>query len=319
MPVGAIIGAGVVTAGATVAVGSKNAGAINKATEASTAGNAESVALQRDVYGQNKATLQPWQASGLAANGQINALLGLDVPQAQSVPTPQPNALSQFGLPGPTSGYGGGTWNMDGSQATPVDYGAYVRGNPDVLAEFQRVGKQFGNDPAAFGQFHYQNYGQQEGRALPGSQATGNALAPATTPATAQSAFDQFRKSTGYQFRLGEGMNALNSGYAGKGVIRSGAAMKGIQEYGQNFASGEFGNYMNLLQTQQNVGAGAATAQAGVAQNFANNVTNLHTANSNALASGAVARAQNGAGMISGLAGIANSTVGSLNALGAFK
>lgn len=86
-------------------------------------------------------------------------------------------------------------------------------------------------------------------------------------------AFENYRNSTGYQFRLGEGMNALNSGYAGAGVIRSGAAMRGAVEYGQNFASNEAANYMNLLSNQQGVGLSAASAQAGVGQNYANNVS----------------------------------------------
>lgn len=305
MPVGAIVGAGVASAGASVIAGSKNAGAINKATDAQTASNAQSLALQQQIYGENKAALAPFVGTGVAATNQINALLGLAVPQQQATPSgyqAQPNALLGVGAP----------------QVGP-NYAAYVQANPDVQNEFQRVGSRFGNDPAAFGQFHYQTYGQNEGRALPqfgqGALAgTGtNMLSPQQT---AMSAFEKYRDSTGYQFRLNQGMNALNSAYAGRGVLQSGAAIKGALEYGQNLATGEFGNYLNSLQTQQNLGAGAASSQAGVGQNFAGNVTSLNTANANALASGAVARANNTNGVISGVSNALGSSVGTLGYLG---
>lgn len=96
---------------------------------------------------------------------------------------------------------------------------------------------------------------------------------PTATPQSANDAFDIFRNSTGYQFRLGEGMNALNSGYAGAGVLQSGDAMRAAQEYGQNFASNEFGNYMGYLSNQQGVGLAGTSALAGVGQNYVNNVS----------------------------------------------
>lgn len=309
MPVGAIIGAGVATAGATVVAGSKNASAINKSTEAQTAGNAQSLAMQERVYGENKATLAPFVGTGVAASNQINALLGLSTPQPQQ---PTQGALGAFQTP--TNALTG----MGGALSGP-NFAGYVQNNPDVQNEFQRVGARFGNDASAFGQFHWQNYGQNEGRALPQfGQASPASPAPGATPQSALAAFDQYRNSTGYQFRLREGMNALNSGYAGRGVLQSGAAIKGALDYGQNIASGEFGNYLNSLQTQQNVGAGAASAQAGVGQNFAGNVTNLNTANANALASGAVASANNTNGIIGGLTNALNTGIGAGVGVGAF-
>lgn len=339
MPVGAIVGAGVAGAGASVIAGSKNASAINKATDAQTAGNAQSLALQRDIYAQNKGALAPFVSTGTAATSQINALLGLNVPQQQQQqPTPQPttNALaSGYGMSGVTGTAatapniaGGFAGIRDGfaqamlgnGQQSGADYAAYVNANPDLQADFQKVAGRFGNNPAAYGQYHWQTYGQNEGRSLPvyGQAATG-ALAPAAPGAnalspqqSALSAFENFRNSAGYKFRFDQGMNALNSGYAGRGVIKSGGAIKGALDYGQNIASAEFGNYFNNLQTQQNVGAGAASAQAGVGQNFAGNITALNTANANALASGAVASANNTNGTIGGVTNALNSAVGAI-------
>jgi len=110
---------------------------------------------------------------------------------------------------------------------------------------------------------------------------------------SANSAFDQFRNSTGYQFRLKEGMNALNSQYAGAGAIKSGAAMKSATEYGQNFASGEFGNYLNALNNQQGVGLSAAGAQAGVSTNYANAVSANNNNTASTVGNAALANAGN--------------------------
>lgn len=143
--------------------------------------------------------------------------------------------------------------------------------------------------------------------------AAGGAAAPTVSPQqAAQSAFDQFRNSTNYQFRLGEGLDAVNSGFAGNGVLQSGAALRGINDYAQNMASSELGNYLALLSQQQGVGAGAASAAAGVGQNFANNAANLIVNNGNNQANAAIYRAQNnpfanalgaGVGVLSGLGG----------------
>jgi len=122
-------------------------------------------------------------------------------------------------------------------------------------------------------------------------------------PQAAQNAFNQYQGSTGYQFRLGEGMNALNSGYAGSGLLQSGAAMKGAVEYGQGFASNEFGNYMNMLGNQQNAGLAGASALAGVGQNMVGQVTANNNANGTNQANAALYRSQNGIGNSLGMIG----------------
>lgn len=132
------------------------------------------------------------------------------------------------------------------------------------------------------------------------------------TPAQAQNnAFDIFRNSTNYQFRLGEGMNALNSGLASSGILQSGAAMREAQRYGQDFASNEFGNYMAYLGNQQGVGLGGASALAGVGQGYANNITSLNMQNASNLGNAAIARANNSNALLGNIAGGIGNIVGS--------
>ena len=130
------------------------------------------------------------------------------------------------------------------------------------------------------------------------------------TPAQTQG-FDQFRNSTGYQFRLGEGMDALNSGYAGAGVLQSGAALRGAQEYGQNFASNEFGNYVGLLDNQQRLGLSATMGQAGLGQNYVGTVSGNNMYAADGQANAALIRAQNNpfAAFAGSMAGMAQSAL----------
>ena len=246
MPLGAVLG-GAAVVGSVLSSNSANKNA-RRAAQTSADNNAANIALQRESRDMAFQRLDPFTNRGNAAGAQINALLGLGGSQEMGGPL--------MGAPG------------------QVDWGAYVRGNPDAMANWQAIngnsdGARFGGDINAFGQFHFNDDGGK--RDLTPFTAGGNALAGGgqTAGQAQNAAFDNFRNSTGYQFRLGEGLDAVNSGYAGAGVLQSGAAMRGITEYGQNFASNEFGNYMNALANQQAVGAGAASSGAGVSQNFA--------------------------------------------------
>lgn len=76
-------------------------------------------------------------------------------------------------------------------------------------------------------------------------------------PAAVQSRLEQ---SPGYQFRLNQGQNSIQNLLASKGGLKSGAAMKALEEYAQGTASQEFGNQVNYLQNFANMGQQSATA-----------------------------------------------------------
>lgn len=263
-------------------LGSKsNNKAINNATDAQSQGNREALQYMRESRGENNARLDPFITGGLQAFNARNALLGLNDnsvgPVAQQQNT---NALLPSGAPGGQA-YAG----------SPI---AGIRAGEDLnnSGGFNVVGGRSPGFGFSDGQFN-------------------NALSPqpnvqqavgAPSQQTAEGAFDTFRNSTGYQFRLNEGLDAVNSGYAGAGTLQSGAAMKGINEYGQNFASNEFGNYMGYLGDQAGMGYGAAGAAAGVSTNFANSAANLAQQNGNNLANAAVAKANNNNALYGGIA-----------------
>jgi hypothetical protein len=101
----------------------------------------------------------------------------------------------------------------------------------------------------------------------------------------------------GYQFRLGEGMKALDRRLSAGGRMFSGGALKAGQQYGQELASQEYMNAFNRAQAQLGTrlgtlgslyGAGQAAAQqvAGQAGQYGENVGNLLMAGGAARASG---------------------------------
>lgn len=129
------------------------------------------------------------------------------------------------------------------------------------------------------------NRGNAAGETIGGLLGTGG------DKAASENAFAQYRGSTGYDFRTGEGMKALNTGYAARGLIQSGAAMKGINTYAQGQASDEFGRYLGQLQQQQQVGVGAANALAGAGSAFVNGVSSNNNSAASATGNAALASA----------------------------
>ena len=91
-----------------------------------------------------------------------------------------------------------------------------------------------------------------------------------------------------YQFRLGEGMKALDRQAAARGGLISGGALKAAQRYGQEFASNEFGNAYNRLASMAGLGQTATGAQSNAAGQFGANAGNLMTGAGAARASGYV-------------------------------
>jgi hypothetical protein len=103
--------------------------------------------------------------------------------------------------------------------------------------------------------------------------AAGTGGVPADTSQTGlqQSALQAFQTDPGYLFRLQEAEKSILRNRAATGGAQSGATLKALDRYSQDYASKEYGNYYNRLaalagqgQTQQSTNAneGYNTAQA---------------------------------------------------------
>lgn len=69
----------------------------------------------------------------------------------------------------------------------------------------------------------------------------------------------------GYQFRLGQGEQALQASAAGRGVLNTGGTLKDVLDYGQNYASQEYGNVYDRSANQY------ATNRGNAVQNYMQN------------------------------------------------
>lgn len=103
-----------------------------------------------------------------------------------------------------------------------------------------------------------------------------------------------FQATPGYQFRMDEGVRAINNSARAQGLYGSGARARAIQRYGQGLAASEYGDYINRLLAAAGLGtaatqssmtaavpllAGAGTAQGagtvGAANAFGQSINNL--------------------------------------------
>lgn len=97
--------------------------------------------------------------------------------------------------------------------------------------------------------------------------------------------YDEFRATPGYQFQMSEGLKAVDRGAAARGLLHSGAAVKGEQRFGAGLADSTYGQYVGALQSLAGVGQTATQATSQAGQNAANNISNAYMAAGNARAS----------------------------------
>lgn len=94
-----------------------------------------------------------------------------------------------------------------------------------------------------------------------------------------------FQTSPGYQFRVDQGLQGIDRGAAARGLLHSGAAVKAEDNYTQNLASQEFGNYTNTLMGIAGTGQSAANTTAAAGQSSANAISQAYGQAGNARAS----------------------------------
>lgn len=75
---------------------------------------------------------------------------------------------------------------------------------------------------------------------------------------------ESFETSPGYQFRMNEGLNAVNTNKAVQGLLRSGSSIKDVVRFSQGVASDEWGRHVNDQRYKVGVGQQAGNQIAGV-------------------------------------------------------
>jgi len=123
-------------------------------------------------------------------------------------------------------------------------------------------------------------------------------------PMSGGTAYRGFTATPGYEFRRNEGRNAVESGVAARQGANSGAAMKALERYGQNFAANEYQNYLGRLSGLAQGGMDAAGRLSNSSLNYGTQIGGSTMAGANAAATG-ITNAGNAA---------AAGTIGSANA-----
>lgn len=295
----AAVGLGAAGIGSSIIGANRQANAIEDAANTSDA-------TTRYIYDDTVRRNEYREGIGNEAFGQIAGMYGLG--QGQNAGQSQQGGMGQ----GQTQGQG--------------QFASYLNNNPDLVNWYQTTARnsphimQQGYDRDGNGQisqeeagmFHYNTFGQNEGRVLPNAFSNGNnntsfgasaslpgiipngfggytqggnqtpiaqngpVTAPQgqTAPQGVNPAFQAFYNSPDYQLAFNEGQQAIEGGAAARGGLLSGATAKAVTQYGQNMAQNQFGNYRNALNAISGTGQVASNNTAAAGQNYANQVGN---------------------------------------------
>jgi hypothetical protein len=127
---------------------------------------------------------------------------------------------------------------------------------------------------------------------------------------TDEDRFSGFEKSPGYQFRLDEGRKMLENSASARGTLYSGAQLKALTRYGQDYASGEFSNWLNQLGVLSGIGQTATNNTAMLGAQSVGNQNNALMAAADARASGYVGKAGAWTNVLNQVGGMANNWSG---------
>ena len=249
----AIIGGAMAAVGA-VGAASISSKAASKVAKAQTQAADQSAQVEREIYGENKATLAPFVNQGAPASYAINSFLGL---APSNSPAQQPNAMTQFA--GPTYGFEG----LDGpgrfySPQEPDVYGTGGQNGPLAqVAATQQQQPSFVNGRDAFRTFlDNSDYGFQfQGGA--NKINSGYAGAGTLQSGAAMKGLERFRQNLQSGYR-GEFLNALGN-------------QQGVALTAAGAQAGVGTNYANSLGTINQARAdGISNAALVKAQNIGN-------------------------------------------------
>lgn len=268
MALGAILGAAGSVLGSLF-----SAGQANRAANAQEAIGREQIDLFRNVQQQQTNALAPFLRGGTIANDAYLYELGLGAAPAVGGMPAQVTVI-----PGTTTG---GRAAVDpvqlriAKQRADTLGGEYVRRYQAMLAA--------SNAPGTTTPTMYEVAGRRFG-----TMDEANAFARANP--TGGTAYGGFTKTPGYDFRMREGMDALQSSAAARGNLFSGATMRAAQQFGQDYASSEYQSYLDRLAGLASGGAGAATGQAASFGQTGANIANALGGIGDARSAGYIAR-----------------------------
>ena len=272
--------------------------AAKKQGKAATAQADKEAALATRMYDESVTRLAPYESSGRNGLDAYLYELGLGPKPVVGATAPSvEQVITRYTSEAPRQG--GSSWNIQdavfGRSNDPNPPGG---GGRTTSTTSYRVGSEQFKTAA-------------EAEAYAKSKATGG---------TAYEGFDgnnryrttssEFTADPGYQFRLKEGLDAVEGSAAARGGLYSGATMQALQTRGANEADQTYGDWYNRYTTEKNNYLGMLSGLAGNGQNAAaNQNSNGQTYLQNVSSAGRVGTA----GTIAGYQGQADAVSGTIN------
>lgn len=349
----AIIGSALLGAGASVASARQQSRAVGEASDTQQQAAQQEIALNRDIYQDQRNLFMPYYQMGLqgmyGGGASLNNLLGISggpaqVAPGQATPYAQPATPS---IDNAFSLYASGNYGMQTpAQQQGSQWQAYLDANPDVMNYIRnnpRVLREFGGDPLRVAEHHYNTFGRQEGRQLPsvqpitpqqpqapsapppvapdgngGYRQTGDQTAQLAQPATPTEGpmTQTLRQTPGYQFLQDESRRAVENSFASRGKLLSGAAMDALNTRTLGIADQTYQQSVNNAFNVANLGLGSAAQIGNAGTNYANSASMAIGNSANAQANAQIGRAN---AFSQGLQGVANSASAGLGMYGGYR
>ena len=276
-------------------------GALIQGSASRSAAKSQEAAANRDIAFQTETRdlirndLAPYRGGGVDAQRAYDFELGL-------APRPtfggQPMQIEEFTVNGGASSAQSTMPRRTYGDNRPGAGEPGSVGTPEWLQRLQNpMGGAMGGTPGAAGGTRFR-VGGQEFATREEAQAYANANR------TGGMEYGGFTKTPGYDFRLQSGMDSLNASHAARSGILSGAAVRDGMQFGQNFASNEYGNYLSRLGGRADTGMSAAQMSGAASQQAAAGVGNALGNFGNARAAGAIGMGNALTGGIQNVAGV---------------
>lgn len=286
------------------ALGSKGA---KDASKAQAQASREQLALQRGIYNSQIRNQEPFRATGYGANNVLAQLYGLpyyDYSPAQgleeggtgySMSAKEVRNLLKAGVPFDRISQMGTLNDLTaaGSKILSRNVRKYIKGdNMNALAQQYGVdltGKKKQDRRALTGAITaalYNPSGASSGGIPPSDLGTGSATGgafggdsnvggqpPAGIPGfhegTGRGDLSFFTNSPGYEFRLKEGLRAVQNSAAARGGLGGGNSLRAVNDYAQGTASDDFYNFVNQMNNMAGTGQTAVANQNAAGSQFA--------------------------------------------------
>lgn len=249
-----------------------------KAAKLQAAQSAQNSALAKVLYGENKGLFAPSAVQGQRAGNVLMEML-LGGPPGGGGGAIQPSALA--GVPaGPVQPSVEDQFKYLMAQVGPKRTKKIMQSGGDTASKLQMaLGLAHGDEKKLYDAYmteHTVTPSIYEQGGLGANGMGGGAVDANGNPVSALSAFDQFRNSSDYQWRLGEGQRGVNTAWAGD--FESPAAAMAMENYSGHMANQELGTWMDRLAQQQGIGLNSAGNIANAGQNMYGQVTGAQQA-----------------------------------------